>query len=305
MSVKLTEQVPAFRIDDRVLERVWRGVEAKWAGEQPEVNTFTVRERVRIAGRRAWEDHQHDYQSVDDLRRMPGRPDVLRNYTLAVSSWGKESREVRFGASGDGYAATVEVNAADAAWCREVADTVLELLRPHTLWYAAVHRISLWVALAAMIATLCGLPLAILYGSPQWTVLLVALYLLFLVVIAFRDLIFPAADILVRRRGTQSAAPGGGRWGPPEMAGSEPARPGRGDVVGLSGHRERKRSEGGGAVWPSPASLGASVASHDDAVEGPPPPSGSRADAVAGGGSSRWPGRSLRPPRLPRSRRRR
>ena len=153
------------------------------------------------------------------------------------------------------------MNAADAAWCREVADTVLELLRPHTLWYAAVHRISLWVAFAAMIATLGGLPLAIGFGFPQWSVLVVALYLSFVVVMTFRERIFPAADILVRRRGTQPAAPGGGSWEPPEMAGSEPARPGRGDVVGLSGHRERKRSAGGGTTfelnaWPRTSARG-------------------------------------------------
>lgn len=269
MLVKLREQVPAFRLDDRVLERLWRGVEAKWAGEQPEVNTFTVRERVRVAGRRAREEHQHDYQSVEELRRTPGGPDVLRNYTLAVSSRGKESREVRFGASGDGDAATVEVNAADAAWCREVADTVLELLRPHTLWYAAVHRISLWVALAAMIATLGGLPLAISYGSPQWTVLVVALYLACLVVIAFRDLIFPAADILVRRRGTQSAAPGGGSWESPEIAGVEPARPGPGDVVGRSGRREPKRSEGGATTLGLTAWLRSTVPAGDHGFSRP------------------------------------
>ena len=51
MSVNLTEQVPAFRIDDDVLERLWRGVEAKWAGEEPAMNKLTVRETVRIAGR--------------------------------------------------------------------------------------------------------------------------------------------------------------------------------------------------------------------------------------------------------------
>ena len=240
MSVKLTEQVPAFRIDDRVLERLWRGVEAKWAGEEPAVNTFTVRETVRIAGRRAHEEHQRDYQSVDELRRAPGGPRVLRHYTLAVSSWGKESREVRFGAYGGGYAATLEVNAADAAWCREVADTVLELLRPHTLWYAAVHRISLWVPFAAAIPTLGGMALAISCGSPQWSVLVVALYLSFVIVTAFREWIFPAADILVRRRGTQPAAPGGASREPPERAGDESARQDRGDIVGLSGYRERK-----------------------------------------------------------------
>ena len=106
------------------------------------MNKLTVRETVRIAGRRAPEEHRQDYQSVDELRRAPGGPGVLQDYTLTVSSWGKESRDVRFCAYVAGGAATVEVNAADAAWCREVVDTVLELLRPHTPWYAAVHRIN-------------------------------------------------------------------------------------------------------------------------------------------------------------------
>ena len=65
------------------------------------------------------------------------------------------------------------MNAADAAWCREVVDTVLELLRPHTPWYAAVHRIN---------------------PFPQWSVLAFALYLAFLALILFRERIFPAAD---------------------------------------------------------------------------------------------------------------
>ena len=43
MSVKLTEQVPAFCIDDDAFERLWRGVEAKWAGEEPAMNMVTVR----------------------------------------------------------------------------------------------------------------------------------------------------------------------------------------------------------------------------------------------------------------------
>ena len=247
MSVNLTEQVPAFRIDDDVLERLWRGVEAKWAGEEPAMNKLTVRETVRIAGRRAPEEHRQDYQSVDELRRAPGGPGVLQDYTLTVSSWGKESRDVRFGAYGDGGAATVEVNAADAAWCREVVDTVLELLRPHTPWYAAVHRISPWALIAAAILAVVSVPLASSWGFPQWSVLAFALYLAFLAVILFRERIFPAADILVRRRGTQPAAPGGGSREPPGGAGGEPARQDRGGVVDLSSHRERKRSEGGGA----------------------------------------------------------
>ena len=175
MSVKLTEQVPAFRIDDDTFERLWRGVEAKWAGEKPARNTLTVRETVRVAGRCTPEKHEQDYQSIDELRREPNGPGVLRAYTLAVSSWGKESREVRFGAYGGGHAATLEVNAADAAWCREVVDTVLELLRPHTLWYAAVHRISPWAPLAAALLAVVSMPLATLSGFPQWGVLVFAL----------------------------------------------------------------------------------------------------------------------------------
>ena len=56
------------------------------------MNTLTVRETVRVAGRRTPEEHEQDYQSVDELRRATGGPGVLRAYTLAVSSWGKEKR---------------------------------------------------------------------------------------------------------------------------------------------------------------------------------------------------------------------
>ena len=73
MSVKLTEQVPAFRIDDDVLERLWRGIEAKWAGEEPAMNTLTVHETVRVAGRRTTEEHEQDYQSVDESACPTGR----------------------------------------------------------------------------------------------------------------------------------------------------------------------------------------------------------------------------------------
>ena len=245
MSVTLKEQVPAFRIDDDAFERLWRGVEAKWAGEEPAVNRLTVSETVRVAGRRTPEEHEQDYRSVDELRRATGGPGVLRAYTLAVSSWGKESRKVRFGAYGGGRAATVEVNAADAAWCREVVDTVLELLRPHTLWYAAVHRISLWALFVAAILALVGVPLASSWGFPVGSALACALYLACLAVIFFRERIFPAADILVRRRGTQPAVPGDASRKTPDRGGGEPARQDHGDIVDLSGHRERKRSEGG------------------------------------------------------------
>ena len=205
MSVTLKEQVPAFRIDDDAFERLWRGVEAKWAGEEPAVNTLTVRETVRVAGRRTPEEHEQDYQSVDELRRAPG-PGVLRAYTLYISSWGKEKRAVRFGAYGGGSAATVEVNAVDAAWCREVVDTVLELLRPHTLWYAAVHRI--WAVTVAALLALVSVQLAHSWGFPLVSVLAFALYLALMAVFLFPERIFPAADILVRRRGTQPAVPG-------------------------------------------------------------------------------------------------
>ncbi len=245
MSVRLKEQVPAFRIDDDAFERLWRSVEAKWAGEEPARNTLTVRETVRVAGRRTPEEHEQDYQSVDELRRATGGPGVLRAYTLYISSWGKESRAVRFGAYGGGSTATVEVNAADAAWCREVVDTVLELLRPHTLWYAAVHRISLSAMTAAAVLALVSVPLAYSRGFPLGSVLAFALYLALMAVVLFPERIFPAADILVRRRGTQPAVPGDASRKTPDRGGGEPARQDRGDVVDLSGHRERKRSEGG------------------------------------------------------------
>ena len=165
MSVKLTQLVPAFRID-AVLEELWRALEAKWDGEKPSTNSLTVYETVRAAGRRTREHHQHEYRSVDELRRAQGGPGLLREYTLYVASWG--SREVRFRAPGGGSAAAVEVTARDAEWCREVADAVLEVLRPHRLWYAIVHRGGPWALPLAAILVLASVPLVVYgLGFPQ------------------------------------------------------------------------------------------------------------------------------------------
>lgn len=199
MAVTLKQQVPAFRIDDAVLARLWRALEAKWAGEKPAMSYLTVRETVRAPGRRAPEEHEHKYQDIDELRRASSGPGLLRHYHLTVSSWGKDGRGVSFGAFGGGSAASVEVNAADAEWCREVVDTVLDLLRPHTLWYAIVHRGGFWAPPAAALF-LAGVTIIASLVLAQWSVLAFALYLALLAVILWRERIFPAADILVRRR---------------------------------------------------------------------------------------------------------
>lgn len=50
MSVTLTQQVPAFRMDDATLERLWSVLEAKCAEAGPPTGRLTVRERDRGAG---------------------------------------------------------------------------------------------------------------------------------------------------------------------------------------------------------------------------------------------------------------
>ncbi len=115
MSVTLTQQVPAFRMDDATLERLWSVLEAKCAEAGPPTGRLTVRERVRGAGRRTPETHEHEYQWVDDLRGASSGPGLLRDYALSVSSpWGDNYRRVRFRAPGGGRAAWLEVSAPEA-----------------------------------------------------------------------------------------------------------------------------------------------------------------------------------------------
>ena len=85
MAVKLTRRAPAFRIDDVVLEQLWRGLGAKCAEAGQPDGTLTVRETRRAAGRRTPEKHEHTYRSIDDLRRAPNGVRLLRDYTLRAS----------------------------------------------------------------------------------------------------------------------------------------------------------------------------------------------------------------------------
>ena len=263
MSVKLTQPLPPFRIDDAVLERLWRTLEAKWTGEKPSSSKLTVCERTRGAAGRAREEHRHAYQSVKELQRATSGSGLLREYTLSVYSWGDDSRGVSLYAPGGGGAATIEVEGAHAEWCREVLDTVLNLLRPHTVWYAMVHRHGLgtpiWAALVLGAAWIVAS-----WFLPRWLPLVMALYLPLLAMILFRERLFPAADIRVRGREAQPVAGGGGEGDrghrdrhsaptrdlgvdsrePPARTGGEPARKDSEGVVVLSDHRRVKRSEG-------------------------------------------------------------
>ena len=267
MSVKLTQQVPAFRIDDAVLERLWCTLEAKCAEAGPPTGTLSVWETVRVAGRRTPEKHKHQYQSIDELRRASSGPDLLRNYWLSVSSpWGSDCQRVIFHASGGGSAASVEVEAPDAEWCREVADTVLDLLRPYTLAYAIVHRGGApYTAIGAVtIATVVSM--GVFHEHPWVVSLAFALQMSFMALILCRDRILPAADIRVRRRLARVSTPESGQaaGGPPRdqhpdptedrgahgrespgRARREPARRDREGVVRLSDHRKPKRPEEG------------------------------------------------------------
>ena len=270
VKVRLRQPLPAFRIDDAVLERLWRLLEAKCAEAGPPRGSLSVSEKVRVAGRRTPEEHEHKYRKVDELRRTPGGPVMLRDYRLYVStSWDSDGRDVSFWASGCGVA-SVEANAPDAAWCREVVDAVLELLRPHAVWYGIVHRGDPSVMPAAMGAVFLAVAVVSVEVLGWHPAIAFPLWSSFLALAVWQDRIFPAADIRVRRREAQSAPPESGqasgdqpRGGepgvtgepgahggkPPEEACGEPAaRRDRGDVVDLSSHRERKHAEGGGAT---------------------------------------------------------
>lgn len=269
VKVKLSQPLPAFRIDDAVLERLWRLLEAKCAEAGPPRGSLSVSEKVRVAGRRTPEEHEHEYRNVDELRQTPGGPVLLRDYGLYVSTpWDSDGRCVRFRASGVG-AASVEADAPDAAWCREVVDAVLELLRPHAVWYGIVHRGAPWVmpsALGAAFLAAAVVSVEVLGWHPA---VALPLWASFLALGMWPNRIFPAADIRVRRREAQPAPPESGQASggqprgedpgatgepgahggkPPEEGRGEPARRDRGDVVDLSGHRQRKRSEGGGTT---------------------------------------------------------
>ncbi len=221
MAVKLTRRAPAFRIDDAVLGQLWRALGAKCAEAGPPDGTLTVRETVRAAGRTP-EKHEHEYRSIDDLRRASKDARLLRDYTLRVSSpWGDDHRSVSIYAFRAGGPASVEVSAPEAPWCHEVMDTVLGLLRPHRTWHAAVHLGGPRALLLAM----CGLVLAPLvrnfvldrpWGFPDF-----AIYFACLALLLLRDWLFPAADIRVEPCRPQVAAPGG--WPPAGNTDAPPA----------------------------------------------------------------------------------
>ena len=212
MAVKLTRRAPAFRIDDAVLEQLWRALGAKCAEAGPPDGTLTVRETVRAAGRTP-EKHENQYRSIDDLRRASNDDRLLRDYTLRVSSpWGDDHRLVSIYASRAGGPASVEVSAPEAAWCHDVMDTVLDLLRPHRTWHAAAHLGGPWAPLWAMGALVAMLVVCSLVLDRPWGPVGFAIYFAGLALLLLRDWLFPAADIRVEPRRPQVAAPGG--WPP-------------------------------------------------------------------------------------------
>ncbi len=208
--ISLTQDVPAFRADDTVLEQVWRAIDAKCAEAGKPSSKLTVYQTVRPAGRGASERHEYGYESIRDLRRSSNGPDLLREYTLGVSSpWGDDFRRVRFSASRIGTASVV-ASAPDAAWCREAVDAVLDVFRPHTTWYAVVHRMGMtWpfiVYLGVLAAVLTGSLREPPMGYGELAVYLVLLATI-LIVTFWRDRLFPPADIRVERLPANVAMP--------------------------------------------------------------------------------------------------
>ena len=201
MAVTLTRRAPAFRIDDAALDRLWRALEAKCGEAGPSTGTLTVRETVRAAGRRTPEKHEHEYQSIDDLRRASNGTRLLRDYALSVSSpWGSDYRRVTFRAFRGGGTASVEASAPEAHWCHDVVDTVLDLLRPHTTWYAIVHRGDHWAQLLAIGVLIIAAVVYDLVLEQPWGLADVPIYFACLVLVLLRDWILPAADIRVEPR---------------------------------------------------------------------------------------------------------
>ena len=208
-NTSMEHRVPAFRADDTVLGQLWRTLEAKCREAGPPSSSLTVYETVRAAGRGTKERHTYEYQSIDELRRSSNGPALLREFRLSVSSpWGDDYRKVHFFAGGFGTA-SVDISAPDAAWCHEVLKTVLHLLRPHTAWYAIVHRVGAYGTLCACLAMAAlatwanvreypiGLREIVVYGVSLGVI--AALELL-------RDRIFPAAEIRVARHDRNGSA---------------------------------------------------------------------------------------------------
>ena len=117
--------------------------------------------------------------------------------------------------------ASVEVSAPEAPWCHDVMDTVLDLLRPHRTWYAAVHLGGPWMPPLAMVALAVTLIVSNLVLDPSWGPAGFAIYFAGLALLLLRDWIFPAADIRVEPRRPQLGAPGG--WRPERSADAPPS----------------------------------------------------------------------------------
>ena len=220
MRVQLTPTVPAFRIDDLVLERLWRLLEERCALEDDGTSRLSVTDRVSVPGQRGTEERTHEYRTVADLRRGSRDERVLRRYRLTVSSsWRNDSREVLFFAPGGGPV-SLEVSGPDPGWCHAVVDAVFALLRPHGVWYGAVHRGGLWAPLAVLggvlLALLVSHGVTLTLGGPWfWHGVVVGASILVTLVVALRDRLFPAADIRVIPRVGGVQVPSGRVSDPP------------------------------------------------------------------------------------------
>lgn len=205
--VTLEQSIPAFRANDAVLEQVWRTMCTKCAEVGEPTGWLRIYETVRTSRSGPREECEYKYESIDDLRRSPRGPSLLREYTLSVSSpWGDNYRNVRLSHYRHGRA-SVTATGPDAKWCHKVIAAVLVHLRAHAAWYSFVHcravTIGLFASLSAIvvamaIAAALELPLGIGAHAMYWTAIALISVLLF-----GRDRLFPAADIHVERRAAE------------------------------------------------------------------------------------------------------
>ena len=267
MRVTLTPTMPAFRIDDQVLGELWRLFEKRCGPETDGSSGLSVTDS--LSGRGVTEERSHEYRDVDDLRRGSEEGRVLRRYRLSVSSsWRADRRSVVLHGHGGG-AASLEVSGPDPAWCHEVAEAVLGILRPHGVWYGPLHRGGFWgptwLLLGVLLALFASLSLLLALGvSPVWNGVVVGASIVVILAVGCREILFPASDVRVRPlveeprppaevrsfRPTGDVGPpdpGGGPAAPDSAGGDGSAGPARrrDGVVDLAGYARRNDSSGG------------------------------------------------------------
>ena len=205
--VTLEQSIPAFRTNDAVLEQVWRTMSTKCAEVGEPTGRLRISERVRSPRSGPREEREYKYESIDDLRRSPDAPSLLRHYTLSVSSpFGDNYCSVRLSHYTYGRA-SVTATGPDPEWCHDVIAAVLVHLQPHAAWHSFVHSraltIGLFVSLIAIVASMMvaaalELPLRIGAHTMYWTAIA-----LICVLLLGRDRLFPPADIHIDRRAAE------------------------------------------------------------------------------------------------------